>query len=76
MDASQISSDCEVVTPSDSNDCNAVGFIFSGGDCAVVTARGATRIIPAAFAGVLHPQAIRKVLATGTTATTILVYRG
>lgn len=76
MDASQISGDCEVVTPSDAADCGGVGFVFAGGDCAVVTARGATRVIPAAFAGIVHPQAIKKVLATGTTATAVLVYRG
>lgn len=76
MDASQISSDMEIVTPSDANPCNGVGFVFTGGDCAVVTARGRTVVVPAAFAGIVHPQTIVRVLATGTTATSVLVYRG
>lgn len=76
MDASQISGDMEVATPSDDAPCNGVGFVFAGGDCAVVTARGRTVVVPAAFAGVVFPQAILKVLATGTTATAVLVFRG
>lgn len=76
MDASQISSDMLVVTPSDVNPCNGVGLVFAGGDCAVVTARGRTVVIPAAFAGIVIPQAIVRVLATGTTATAVLVFQG
>lgn len=76
MDASQISSDFSMVTPSDENPCNGVGFVFAGGDCAVVTARGRTVVVPAALAGVTFVQAIVKVLATGTTATAIAVWHG
>lgn len=76
MDASQISNDMLVVTPSDTNPCNGVGLVFTGGDCAVVTARGRTVVIPAAFAGIVIPQAIVRVLSTGTTATAILVFAG
>jgi hypothetical protein len=76
MDASQISSDMEIVTPSDTNLCNGVGFVFTGGDCAVVTDRGRTVVVPAAFAGIIFPQAIDQVRATGTTATSVIVFRG
>lgn len=76
MDASQISSDMEIVTPSDTNPNTGVGFIFTGGDCCVVTDRGRTVVVPAAFAGVIFPQAIDQVKASGTTATTVIVFRG
>lgn len=76
MDASQVSSDMEVVTPSDTAGCHAVGFVFSGGDCAVETARGRTVVVPSAFAGVVFPQAISKVKLTGTTASSVIVFRG
>jgi hypothetical protein len=76
MDASQISSDMEIVTPSDTNPNTGVGFIFTGGTCSVITQRGKTVTVPEAFAGVLFPVAIAKVLATGTTATSIIVFRG
>ncbi len=76
MDASQISNDMLLATPSDTNPCNGVGFVFTGGDCAVVTKAGRTVVVPAAFAGVVIPQAINQVRATGTTATAILVFAG
>lgn len=76
MDASQISSDMFIATPSDTNPCNGVGFVFTGGDCAVVTDRGRTVVVPAAFAGIVFPQAIDKVMSTGTTATTVIVFAG
>jgi len=76
MDASQISSDMEMITPSNTAPCNGVGFIFTGGDCAIETATGRTVIVPAAFAGVVFPQAITRVKATGTTATSVIVFRG
>jgi hypothetical protein len=76
MDASQISGDMELVTPSDSAVCNGVGFLFTGGDCAVVTDKGRTVVVPAAFAGVIFPQSISRVRSTGTTATSVIVFRG
>lgn len=76
MDATQISQDMEIITPSDTNPCNGIGFIFAGGACTVVTERGRTVTIPEAFAGVLFPQSIDAVKATGTTATTVIVFRG
>jgi hypothetical protein len=76
MDASQISNDMAIVTPSNTDACIGVGFAFTGGDCAVVTAKGTTITIPAAFAGHIFPQAIIKVLTTGTTATTVIVFKG
>ena len=76
MDTSQTSNDLTLVTPSDTQPCNGVGFVFTGGDCAIVTGKGNTAIIPAAFAGVVFPQAISKVLTTGTTATSVIVFRG
>lgn len=76
MDATQISQDMEVITPSDADPCNAIGFIFTGGTCTVVTERGRTVTVPEAFSGVLFPQAIDAVKATGTTATTVIVFRG
>ena len=76
MDASQVSGDMQVVTPNDNDPCNGVGFVFTGGDCAVVTSKGRTVVVPAAFAGVVFPQEIDKVLATGTTATAVIVFRG
>ena len=76
MDASQISNDMVVATPSDDDTCIGVGFVFTGGDCAVVTAKGSTVVVPAAFGGFTFPQSITKVLQTGTTATTIIVFKG
>ncbi|HQT52419.1 MAG TPA: hypothetical protein PKX06_02925 [Phenylobacterium sp.] len=75
MDASQIPTNVTVVTPSDTDDANGCGFVYSGGACAIVTASGATVTMPEAFAGVIHPVQIRKVLLTGTTATSVAVYR-
>lgn len=76
MDTSQVSRDLIVVTPSDNDPCTGVGFVFAGGDCAVVTAAGRTVVVPEALAGITFVASIVKVLATGTTATAIVVYPG
>ena len=76
MDASQISRDMAIVTPSDTEACNGVGFIFLGGACSIVTEKGSTVDLPVGLAGVVFPQSIQKVRATGTSATTVVVFRG
>lgn len=63
------------VTPSDSAPlANAARGIYVGGtgDLKVDLAGGATLTFAALAAGVLHPLQVRKVYATGTTATNIV----
>lgn len=68
------------VTPNDSADLTLpngfVGttYLYVGvsGDVAVVTAAGDSVTLKSVAAGYFHPVSVRKVLATGTTATDIL----
>jgi hypothetical protein len=63
-------------TKSDTAPNAGCGLIFTGGDCAVITDTGNTRVLPEAlFAGIPVTCRISKVLSTGTTATDIWVYR-
>ncbi len=75
MDASQIPTNAKIVTPSDTADNNGFGVVFSGGACAVQTDKGDTVVFPVDFALIVIPIQIRKVLSTGTTATSVLVFR-
>lgn len=51
------------------------GFIFTGGTCTVIGADGVSCAFPAAFANVKIDLSITKVMSTGTTATTIIVFK-
>ena len=75
MDASQIPTNASIVTPSDSAPANGNGLIYSGGTCTVVTDKGDTVTFPVDFALIVIPLQIKKVMATGTTATSVLVFR-
>ena len=75
MDASQIPTNAKIVTPSDSAPANGNGLIYSGGTCTVVTDKGDTVTFPVDFALIVIPLQIKKVMATGTTATSVLVFR-
>jgi GTP cyclohydrolase III len=78
--ASAITSNAFVVTPSDTARINALGFFVGGaGAVAVMPAyqEGATPPVPVTFqaaAGSLIPLAISRVMATGTTATNIIAF--
>ena len=78
MDVSMISKNCKVATSADTGPLNAVGFVYPAGTtCSIVTADGDTVNLSSAFAGIVHPQAIRKINWGGsTTATEVLIYRG
>lgn len=62
------------VTPSDSAYIATTKGIYVGGagNLAVEFANGTTATFTAISIGIIHPISVRKVLATGTTATTIL----
>lgn len=75
MDASQIPMNATLVTPSNTADAFGTGLVYSGGTCAVITAMGATVNLPVDFAGIVIPLQIAKVLSTGTTATSVLVFK-
>lgn len=76
MDVSQIPSDADEWTPSDTATVNGVGFsVGVTGDVAVVTERGTTVTIPSVPAGAQIALRFSKVLNTGTTATGIVVYK-
>ncbi len=75
MDASQIPTSASIVTPSDSAPANGNGLIYSGGTCTVITDTGASVALPVDFALIVIPLQIKKVMATGTTATSVLVFR-
>ena len=67
------------ITPSDSTDLTnvALGIICKGtaGDVVVITEKGNTRTYPIAAEEIL-PVGIRRVLSTGTTATTLWGFEG
>ena len=70
--------DLQSVTPSDSVDVNGGKAVFiickgSAGDIAVITAAGNTVTYPIAAEEIL-PVGITRVLATGTTATTLWAF--
>ena len=63
------------ITPSDTIDLAFMPralMVAGGGDVAAVMQDGMTLTLPALGAGVIYPIRIRRVLATGTTATGIL----
>lgn len=62
------------VTPSDSADIAVTKAIMIGatGTLAVITDDGTTLTITGLAVGVFHPIAVRRVLSTGTTATSIV----
>ena len=65
------------VTPSDSADIQLTRGILIGvtGTLAVITASNETITITGLAVGVIHPLCVRRVLATGTSATVISAYR-
>lgn len=75
MDASQIPTRGAIVTPSDSALVNAVGIVYSGGACTIKTTGGDTIALPTDFAGMVLPFQIAQVMSTGTTATSVLVFK-
>lgn len=75
MDASQIPNNCVLATPSDTERTPGCGLIYAGGACSIVTDRGDTVTLPAVFAGIVLPIQVRQVKATGTSATSVLVFR-
>lgn len=64
------------VTPSDTVDLAAVGialYVANGGDISFVSQAGQTRTVKV-YAGAILPVGVRRVLATGTTATGIFAF--
>lgn len=73
MDASMIPRDAKAVTPDNDADCNGIGFMVgTTGAVAVETYDGTTVTLPACQAGFQYSMSFRKILATGTAATTIV----
>lgn len=71
MDASQIPTRFKIVTGDDKINQHGYAIIFDGGTVAVETHGGDSITLPAVWAGIIFPIQVRKVLTTGTTATTI-----
>lgn len=69
--------DAYAVTPHDTNANDGFGFqVGVTGDVSVVTLRGTTVTLPACQAGLQYAIKFTKLRATGTTATSIIAYRG
>lgn len=77
MDVSLCPEDAYAVTPHDTNPNNGYGFqVGVTGDVAIVTVRGTTVTLPACQAGLQYAIKFGIIKATGTTATSIVAYRG
>jgi hypothetical protein len=75
MDTSQIPTRFALVSGNDAGDQPGVGLIYTGGTCAIITQGGDTVTLPSAWAGIVLPIAVKRVLAAGTTATSIGLFR-
>lgn len=75
MDASQIPTRFKIVTGNDSQTQHGYAIIYDGGAVTLETQGGDTVVLPAVWAGTIFPIQVRKVLATGTTATSIGLFR-
>jgi hypothetical protein len=76
MDVSQIPSDADECTASDTAPNNGVGFMVGvAGDVAVVTEKGTTVVLPACQPGVQYALRVQKILSTNTTATGLVLLK-
>lgn len=77
MDVSQCPEDGYAITPHDTNPQPGYGFqVGVAGDVTVITVKGTTVTMPACIAGFPYAMKFGVVKATGTTAASIMAYRG